>query len=93
MLALYGVLAVAEAGRWSLLSQYFNKKSFSYNRATTLSLTNVVKNILNIPLIFVAAFLVEQDLIYPYVFVGFVCLLATLLLRFDRKEEYAVSNI
>jgi hypothetical protein len=93
LLALYCVAVIIEAARWSFLSEYFNKKSKSYNRATTLSLTNLLKNMIMIPLILIGAFLVSRSLIYPYIFVAVVSLLTTLFLRFDKKEKNAVPQV
>ena len=51
-----------EAVRWPIYSHYYNQKSSSYNRATTLSLSNFVKSILDIPLLFIASLLVGVDI-------------------------------
>lgn len=51
-----------EAIRWPVYSHYYNQKSSSYNRATTLSLSNFVKSILDIPLLFIASLLVGVDI-------------------------------
>jgi MFS family permease len=93
LLALYCVAVIIEAARWSFLSEYFNKKSKSYNRATTLSLTNLLKNLIMIPLILFGAFLVSQSMIYPYIFVAAVSLFTTVFLRFDKKKKDAVSQV
>lgn len=57
-------IAVAIANPWygKLLHTY----SSSYNRATTVSLSNTLKSILEVPLFLMAAFLAGFGLIYPY---------------------------
>ncbi|MFA6548077.1 MAG: MFS transporter [Candidatus Magasanikbacteria bacterium] len=76
MFLLYGL---AETARWPFFSHLFNKHSNSFNRATTLSLSNLTQNILNTPMLFLAGILVAKGMIYPFylslflvVFVGVV---------------------
>ena len=56
-----------EAIRWPIYSYYFNQKTSSYNRATTLSLTSMLKSVLDIPLLFLASILVSYDTRYVFV--------------------------
>ncbi len=85
LLLIYGLLVLAEMTRWPLYSELFNKRSLSYNRATTLSLTNLLKSILDIPLIFTAAIILKYNVIYPY---GFAFLLGVVVLLFFRVKTF-----
>ncbi|MCC6643185.1 MFS transporter [Candidatus Peregrinibacteria bacterium] len=67
LLALNCLFQAVEAIRWPIYSYYFNEKSASYNRATTLSLTSLLKSLLDIPLLFLAALLVSYDTRYVFV--------------------------
>lgn len=44
-----------------LFQEYFNKAIFSYNRATTLSLTNFLHSVLEIPIVIVSGYIVLFD--------------------------------
>lgn len=61
--------------RWPLFDEYFNSFSASYNRATVLSLTNFLHNILEFPILLTAGFLVAHDPIYPYIFAVIIVIL------------------
>lgn len=67
LIALNSLFQAIEAIRWPIYSYYFNEKSASYNRATTLSLTSLLKSVLDIPLLFLAAWLVSYDNRYVFV--------------------------
>lgn len=79
----------AETLRWPLFSEYFNKQSFSFNRATTMSLYNLLKSIFDVPLLFTAAWLVGLHDTYPF-FLAFAVSLLTIV--FFRVKEYHTSD-
>ena len=91
---LFGIYLISmciETGRWVFFAELFNKQIYSYNRATTLSLTNFLKNCLDLPLMFIAGILVAYSVIYPFYFVVIVGLLSAIFLRL--KKPNAVSNV
>ncbi len=71
--------------RKPLFSEFFNKQSKSYNRATTLSLSNFMKSMLDIPIVLLAAFLIERDTIYPYILSLTLCLVVITFFRLHRS--------
>lgn len=72
---------VLENIRLPLFSEYFNKFSFSHNRATMLSMTNLLKSVLDIPLIFFASILINYNIIYVFIFSFLLCLISILFFR------------
>lgn len=64
---LFCLFYAVSAFRASFYSEFFNKMSHSYNRATLLSLTNFLRIFFDTPLIILAAYLVSVNVIYPYV--------------------------
>jgi hypothetical protein len=75
---LFVVAHVAETLRNPLFAELFNKKFKSFNRSTALSLSNFLKSILDIPLIFLAGWLVSLDIIYPYIFAAVLAVIVSL---------------
>ncbi len=69
LIASFSIFTVAETARWSLFSDLFNKRSKSYNRATTLSLTNLLKSFFDVPLALGAAAIVAFGPPYVFLFV------------------------
>lgn len=61
LIAINTIFQSIEGMRWPVYSHFNNLKSFSYNRAITLSLGNFMKSILDIPLLFLASILVAYD--------------------------------
>lgn len=80
-LVLFIVGAFFEQIRWTLYSEWYNKRSKSFNRATTLSLTNFIKSILDIPLLFIGSILVGLDMVYPFIFSFFLSLVAVVFFK------------
>jgi len=80
----------AERIRWSFYSQFLNEFSNSFNRATTISLSNFLKSILDIPLLFVAAVLVHYNIVYPFFFSALLTMITILFFRVSHKP-YASS--
>ena len=84
-LFLYLLLIQIESFRWPMYSEFFNRESSSFNRATTLSLTNLVKSVFDIPLVLIAAVLVGIDPLYPFVFSFILGLVVVIFFRLPRK--------
>lgn len=74
LVAAFVILCIAEVARWPIFSDLFNKQSKSFNRATTLSLTNLFKSAIDIPLTLTAAWLVGFNPSYMFVFVAAIAL-------------------
>ncbi len=66
LLGICAVIMFTEPVRNSLFSHELNRKSLSFNRATTLSLSNFLKSTLEVPLILGAAFLVTYNPSYVF---------------------------
>lgn len=66
LFSLFLIMMFLENIRWPLFSELFNRESFSYNRATTLSLSNFLKSILDVPLLLLGSFLVSLNPLYPF---------------------------
>lgn len=80
----FAILCIAEVVRWPMYSDMFNKLSKSFNRATTLSLTNLIKCVFDIPLALTAAWLVGFNASYVFTLVAAVSLGVVLI--FPTKE-------
>ncbi|MBP9760852.1 MAG: MFS transporter [Candidatus Magasanikbacteria bacterium] len=76
-----------EAWRNPLYSQFFNGQSHSYNRATTLSLSNFLKSVLDIPVLLLAAILIEKDVRLPYVLACVISLIIITFFRLSSKKQ------
>jgi len=75
----------AEVTRGPLYSELFNKLSCSHNRATTLSLTNFFKSVLDIPLLLGASMLASININYVFVFALVLCLMGILFFRAPKN--------
>lgn len=67
-LILFILQSQIEVIRWPLYAQYFNIQTKSFNRATTLSLGNLIKSILDVPLLFIASILIGMGETYIFIF-------------------------
>lgn len=85
--AVYILIMIVVNWREPLFSELFNKKSRSFNRATTLSLTSFFKGLLDIPIMLFAGLLIGYSYIYPYVFAVILCSLAFFFFRIDKKKD------
>ncbi|EKD43257.1 MAG: major facilitator transporter [uncultured bacterium] len=88
VLLIYFCVNIAENMRWPIFSDLFNKYSNSYNRATTLSLSNLIKSIFDIPLLFVTSLLVTRGLVYPIYFTLAIIFLSCIFLYLPKKLEF-----
>lgn len=77
LIVTYIIFNVAQVATWPLFSQLFNNVSKSYNRATTLSLANFTKSLLDIPILVLGSVLIERG--YTQLFVW--CLLMVLVVQ------------
>ncbi len=84
LLVLYGLILLPEVARWPLYSELYNKKSFSFNRATTLSLSNLLKSILDIPLLFIASVLIGINIIYPFMLALVLAIIVIIFFRIPK---------
>lgn len=91
LLVIFLLIMSVEVLRWPLFSEYFNKKSFGYNRATTLSLSNFLKSILDIPLLFIGSWLVGLNIIYPFIFSAILCII-TIVIFWLPKANLTTNN-
>lgn len=82
----FTTFCIVEVLRWPFFSDFFNKRSKSFNRATTLSLTNFIKSIIDIPLTLVAAWLVSFSPSYVFVFVTAVAIGIVLFVPLEEKK-------
>jgi len=77
-------LVVSESVRAPLYSQITNKLTKSYNRATTLSLVNLLNSALLVPLILVGSFLVAKGFVFLF---GLSMALALVSILFFRLRS------
>lgn len=89
LFALFGVAAVAWNLRKPLFDSYYNSFSFSFNRATTLSLTGFLHNILEIPIMLFLGALVGLSPIYPYIAVVVVIIIILFFFRLSHETRIA----
>lgn len=85
VLLIYFCLNIAENARWPIFSHMFNEHSNSFNRATTLSLSNFVKSVGDIPLLAIASLLVAYKLVYPIYFVLILLILTSIIFQLPKK--------
>lgn len=90
LFALFALYAMFEVSRNPLYSSYFNKHIRSFNRATTLSLTNLLKALIDIPLLLLMAYLVQFGLIVPYIIAFWMCGAAAIFFRV--KEPHTTNT-
>jgi hypothetical protein len=75
---------VSETVRGPLYSQIINKLTQSYNRATMLSLVNLLNSALLVPLVFFGSFLVAKG--YSFLF-GLSLFLALISISFFKLKK------
>lgn len=83
---LYLAFVSVEAFRFPLFSELFHKRFHSYNRATTLSLSNLMHNVIEIPLVFFAGFIIALDPRYPFVFCFLLGVIVVFFLSLPSKS-------
>ncbi len=85
----YILMMASSALRDPFFSHLFNQQFRSYNRATTLSLVNFVRHIMEIPFLPVIAWMVSKSMVLPYVM---VLLSAVLALTVFRMKKVSFNN-
>lgn len=91
LLFFYIIQAITTTVREPLFSEFFNKEIHSFNRATTLSLVNFFNSIFQIPLLFIAAMLIDKNVISPYILVLFLGLGTHLLFKMKPTQSLAIN--
>ncbi|MDD2656598.1 MAG: MFS transporter [Patescibacteria group bacterium] len=87
LLFLYQSYILLEIVRAPFFSEIYNKASFSFNRSTTLSLVSLLKSILDIPLLFLAAIMVKFDVSFPFYITFVLALIVVLFLRLPKEID------
>ena len=82
------LLFFVERIRMSLFSQFFNTASRSFNRATTISLSNFLKSLLDLPLLFIAAIIISRSSIYPFIFIVVLSSVVVVFFRLSSQKLY-----
>ncbi|MFH1767428.1 MAG: MFS transporter [Patescibacteria group bacterium] len=77
---------IMENMRYAHFSDIFNCRLKSWNRATALSNLNVLKGILDIPILIFAGYLAVRGAQWVVVFAAFLCLLALVIFPIKRKD-------
>lgn len=88
ILLFYFCFNFAENARWPIFSDLFNKYSRSFNRATTLSLSNFIKSIFDIPMLLVASILIARNLIFPIYFIFAIVVFASIIFYLPKKIKF-----
>lgn len=86
LLFLYILFIIAESSRWPLYSDFYNKRSKSFNRATTLSLANLIKSILDPFILLFAGFLISKNIEYPFYFSLFLAIIVVVFFRLSSSK-------
>ncbi len=73
-----------EDQRGPFFSEFYHKRFSSFNRATMLSLTNLVHNLIEFPLLIAAGMLIVYNQIYPYYFAFLLALIVILFLYLPK---------
>ena len=81
--------SLVEDLRFPLFAEYFNKKFNSYNRATTLSLSNLVHSVAEYPILFLAGLLIDKSMIYPFYLSVALIVITLIFLRLPYKKRRA----
>ncbi|MFA5813314.1 MAG: hypothetical protein WC862_02265 [Patescibacteria group bacterium] len=87
---IYCCQSVAQVARRPMFDEFFNKHSHSFNRATTLSLANLLHNVIEFPMLILAGFLISKHVIYPYVM---ALVIGILVLSFARLPKINPARI
>jgi len=93
LLFIYQSFLFFEIIRAPFFSEIYNKASFSFNRSTTLSLVSLLKSILDIPLLFLAAIMVKFDITFPFYISFGLALVVILFLRLPKEIDTMNGNI
>ena len=92
ILILYTLGIIFETMRGTLFSEYYNKQSCSYNRATTLSLANFMKSILDIPILLLGAYLITFNVNNIFILSFVISLFAIIFFSLSNKKTVSVAS-
>src|SRR3989338_2159396 len=84
---LFLAFTICEGIRYPLFDEFFHKRFFSYNRATTVSLSNLLHNVLEFPLLIVASFIIVLDPRYTFLFSFAIGCIAVVFLSLKHLAE------
>ena len=96
LFGLYVLAQIACSLRDPFFSYIFNTSFYSYNRATSLSLANFMRNVFDIPIMPLMAWGVGKNIIFPYIIVLAFGMITILFFRIDEKkfnQVYAAKTI
>jgi len=88
LLAIYLLGNFFENIRWPIFADLLNKYSNSFNRATTLSLSNFIKSIFDIPFLFLSGLLIKFGRIYPVYIAFAIILVSTFIFYLPKKVKF-----
>jgi len=86
LLLFYTFIIIFEAMRWPLYAEFYNRRSKSFNRATTLSLANFIKSLLDPVVLLMAALLIDKNINYPFILTLVMVLVAVLFFRLPASK-------
>lgn len=84
MLLLYMVFNLVEPLRWPFYSEMYNKRSNSFNRATTLSISNFIKSVLDVPILLVGAWLASANISYLFTFAATLAVVTVIWFKIPK---------
>lgn len=87
LMFIFLLIMLFETVRMPMFSELFNKRSSSFNRATTLSVVNFLKSIFDIPLLFISGWLVSTNLLSPYIFSLVLGLIVIMFFSISRVKK------
>jgi MFS family permease len=87
VLGVYVLILASEVIKGPIYSEIINKASSSYNRATTISLANFLKSILDVPLLFLSAYLVSLGYIYLFALVVVIAIVSTVFFPLKNNAD------
>jgi len=91
LLFIYFLFNFTETARWPIFSDLFNSYSKSFNRATTLSLSNIIKSILEIPMILLTGYLIVKNVAYPFYIMLFLLVIASFGFHLPKRVRVEKS--
>ncbi len=83
---IFTLLSLIDNLRYPFFSEYFNKKFSSYNRATTISLSNLLHSVLEFPILLLAGLLIDKSMIYPFYLSLVLVILVIIFLKIPNKK-------
>lgn len=87
LLFFYVSFIFTEPIRWAFYSELMNKRTHSFNRATSLSVGNLVKSALDVPLLLIGSFLIAKGDLELFIFATAITLFVVVFLRIKPADE------